>query len=44
MAKPPHRSHRMQGLPPEEPKNTTSKDTNFDITQPEIVTETVEGS
>jgi hypothetical protein len=44
VVEPPRRSRRMQGLPPEEPKNTTSEDTNVEITQPEIVTETVEGS
>ena len=41
---PPHRSRRKQGLPPKETKNTTSEYTNIEITQPEIVTETVEGS
>ena len=40
---PPHRSRRKQGLPPKESK-FTSEDTNIEITQPEIVTETVEGS
>jgi hypothetical protein len=34
----------MQGLPLEEPENTTSKNTNVEITQPKIVTKIVEGS